>query len=88
MSPSVVPHAAAQTKHSVPAVATTATVPRSECFVPSTPGVGKTRSTLSEKFIARGELKVSNLMKLRTLYSLLAMGILALIAGLTLVVVM
>ncbi|MFX0196209.1 MAG: hypothetical protein ACFFCW_08810 [Candidatus Hodarchaeota archaeon] len=38
------------------------------------------------EFIAGGELKVSNQMKLRTLYSLLAMGILVLIAGLTLVV--
>jgi hypothetical protein len=88
MSPSVVPHAAEQTKHSVLAVPTTATVPGSECFVPSTPGAGKTRSHLSEKFIARGELKVSNLMKLRNLYGLLAIGIALLIVGLALVVIM
>jgi len=45
-------------------------------------------SQLSEKFIARGEFKVSNLMKLRNLYSLLAIGISLLIVGLALVVVM
>ena len=43
MSLSVVPHAVEPTKHSVPALETTATVPSGECLVPSTPGVGKTR---------------------------------------------
>lgn len=45
-------------------------------------------SQLLEKSITRGELKVSTQMKLRTLYSLLAIGISLLIAGLTLVVIM
>ena len=45
-------------------------------------------SQLSEKCIAGGEFKVSTQMKLRTLYSLLAIGISLLIAGLTLVVIM
>ena len=45
-------------------------------------------SQLSEKCIEGGEFKVSNQIKLRTLYSLLAMGILVLIAGLTLVIIM
>jgi len=43
MSLGVVPHAVEPKKHSVPAVETTATVPGGECFVPSTPGVEKTR---------------------------------------------
>jgi hypothetical protein len=45
-------------------------------------------SQLSEKFIAGGEFKVSNLMKLRNLYSLLAIGISLLIVGFVLVVIM
>jgi hypothetical protein len=43
---------------------------------------------LSEKCIAGGEFKVSTQMKLRALYSLLAIGISLLIAALTLVVIM
>ena len=43
MSLGVVPHAVEPKKHSVPTVETTATVPGGECFVPSTPGVEKTR---------------------------------------------
>jgi len=42
MSLSVVPHAVEPTKRSVPVAETTATVPSGKCFVPSTPGVGKT----------------------------------------------
>jgi hypothetical protein len=45
-------------------------------------------SQLSEKFVAGGELKVSNLMKLRHLYSLLAIGVSLLIVGFVLVVIM
>jgi hypothetical protein len=45
-------------------------------------------SQLSEKCIARGELKVSNLMKLRNLYSLLAIGISLLVVGFVLVFIM
>jgi len=45
-------------------------------------------SQLSEKCIARGGFKVSNLMKLRNLYSLLALGVSLLIVGLVLVVLM
>jgi len=43
MSLSVVPHAVEPTKHSVPTMETTATVPSGKCFLPSTPSVGKTR---------------------------------------------
>ena len=43
MSLGVVPHAVEQKKHSVPTAETTAPVPGGERFVPSTPGVGKTR---------------------------------------------
>jgi len=50
MNLSVVPHAAELTKHGVLAMATTATVPSGECFVPSTPGVGKTHSTRVHSF--------------------------------------
>jgi len=45
-------------------------------------------SQLSEKSIAGGEFKVSNLMKLRNLYSMLAIGVSLLIVGLALVVIM
>jgi hypothetical protein len=44
-------------------------------------------SQLSEKCIARGEFEVSNLMKLRNLYSLLAIGVSLLIVGFALVVI-
>ena len=43
MSLGVVPHAVEPKKHSVPTVATTATVPSGKCFVPATPGVDKAR---------------------------------------------
>ena len=43
MSLGVVPHAVEPKKNSVLAAKTTATVPSGECFVPSTPGVGKIR---------------------------------------------
>ena len=43
MSLSVVPHAVEPTRRGVPAVETTATVPSGEYFVPSMPGVEKTR---------------------------------------------
>jgi len=43
MSLGVVPHAVEPKKHSVPTAETTALVPGGERFVPSTPGVEKTR---------------------------------------------
>ena len=43
MSLGVVPHAVEPKRHSVPTMETTATVPGSKCFVPSTLGVEKTR---------------------------------------------